>query len=427
VMPGQVVLLLLLTLGAAISAPLTDREKQNRIVAVSQSDASLLSAAVSKASPDLLRVALTAAEPDLLQTALTASDPDLLIAALNNVDPDLLAVALTKSEKNLLTTALTEAKVELLRTALNAPTNSAILEVALTHSTPELLRIALQDATVENLIVALTAADGSAGTASGQSASARLRIKDQVDTVPAEEDNTSRKSDKESSVSKANKIEESSNSKLASDIKSPASAPSPGFDSYPAVPDQEYQVPSHKIERKKKPTAGSSDGALSLSNTVPTTLGNIENETRKEYVDPQQDSGRPYGALSNSVQTRLGNRDEYAEPIKPYLQEVGRPNGAQSLSSSVQTRLGNREEYAQPINPYKQEIGRASGALSLPNPGQARLGNTVLYHEPPVTGSGGYSYNSGWSGAMLHQATLGRPGHTFPIYVPGQQQIPIYL
>ena len=263
--------------------------------------------------------------------------------------------------------------------------------------------------------------------------------------MPAEEDNTSRKSDKvdmseisgesnlynsdlkESSVSKANKIEESSNSKLASDIKSPASAPSPGFDSYPAVPDQEYQVPSHKIERKKKPTAGSSDGALSLSNTVPTTIGNVENETRKEYVDPQQDSGRPYGALSNSVQTRLGNRDEYAEPIKPYLQEVGRPNGAQSLSSSVQTRLGNREEYPEPINPYKQEIGRASGALSLPNPGQARLGNTVLYHDPPVTGSGGYSYNSGWSGAMLHQATLGRPGHAFPIYVPGHQQIPIYL
>merc|ERR1719250_9446 len=408
-MPGQVVLLLLLTLGAAISAPLTDREKQNRIVAVSQSDASLLSAAVSKASPDLLRVALTAAEPDLLQTALTASDPDLLIAALNNVDPDLLAVALTKSEKNLLTTALTEAKVELLRTALNAPTNSAILEVALTHSTPELLRIALQDATVENLIVALTAADGSAGTASGQSASARLRIKDQA--VPAEEDNTSRKSDKvdmseisgesklynseleEASVSKTNKIEESSNSKLASDIKSPASAPSPGFDSYPAVPDQEYQVPSRKIERKKKPTAGSSDGALSLSNTVPTTLGNIENETGKEYVVPQQELGRPYGALSNSVQTRLGNRDEYAESIKPYLQEVGRPNGAQSLSNSSQTRLGN----------------------------------TVLYHEPPVTGSGGYSYNSGWSGAMLHQATLVRPGHTFPILVPGHQQIPIYL
>merc|ERR1719250_554044 len=341
-MPGQVVLLLLLTLGAAISAPLTDREKQNRIVAVSQSDASLLSAAVSKASPELLRVALIEAEPDLLQTALTASNPDLLIAALNNVDPDLLAVALTKSEKNLLTTALTEAKVELLRTALNAPTNSAILEVALTHSTPELLRIALQDATVENLIVALTAADGSAGTASGQAASARLRIKDQA--VPAEEDNTSRKSDKvdmseisgesklynseleEASVPKANKIEESSNSKLASDIKSPASAPSPGFDSYPAVPDQEYQVPSHKIERKKKPTAGSSDGASSLSNTVPTTLGNIENETGKEYVDPQQDSGRPYGALSNSVQTRLGNREEYAQPINPYKQVIGRAN-----------------------------------------------------------------------------------------------------
>merc|ERR1711970_1657525 len=74
------------------------------------------------------------------------------------------------------TTALTESKVELLKTALNAPTNSAILEVALTHSTPELLKIALRDATVENLIVALTAADGSAVAASGQSASAKLKI-----------------------------------------------------------------------------------------------------------------------------------------------------------------------------------------------------------------------------------------------------------
>merc|ERR1711892_1282501 len=103
---AQVVLLLIL--GTATAAPQTDREKQNRVVAVSKSEGSLLSAALS--------------------------------------------------------TALTVAKVELLRTALNAPTNAAILEVALTLSTPELLTAALQDATVENLIVALTAADGTVGT-----------------------------------------------------------------------------------------------------------------------------------------------------------------------------------------------------------------------------------------------------------------------
>merc|ERR1711962_609732 len=340
-MPGQVVLVLLLTFGAATTAPLTDREKQNRIVAVSQADASLLSAAVSKASPDLLRVALTAANPDLLGTALTASDPDLLIAALNNVDPDLLAVALTKSKKDLLTTALTEAKVELLGTALNAPTNPAILEVALTHSTPELLQIALQDATVDNLIVALTAADGSAATASSQSASAKLRVKDEADPVEDTSNIESEKVDlseksgepkvynaekEENPASNAKEIEESPNTKLASDKESPAFASSPGFDSYPAVPDQEYQVPSLKIEGMKKPTAQS-------PYSVPTTLENIENKAVEEFVHPldtqyQLETGRPYGALSNSVQSRLGN--------------------------------------------------------------------TMFYQDLPVTVSGGYSYNSGW-------------------------------
>jgi len=414
-MPGQVVLVLLLTFGAATTAPLTDREKQNRIVAVSQADASLLSAAVSKASPDLLRVALTAADPDLLETALTASDPDLLIAALNNVDPDLLAVALTKSKKDLLTTALTEAKAELLRTALNAPTNSAILEVALTHSTPELLKIALQDATVDNLIVALTAADGSAGTASGQSASAKLRIKDQADSVPVVEDTSNRESDKvdlseksgeskvynveieENSASIVKEIEESPNTKLASDTESPTVAPSSGFDSYPAVPDQEHQVPSLKIEGMKKPAARVRDGALPIS--VVTTLENVENKAVEEFVVPpdttyQLETGRPYGALSNSVQTTIGNLEK-----------------------------STREEYAKPINPYQQEAGRANLALFLSNSVQSRQGNTMFYQDLPVTVSGGYSYNSGW----LHQDTVVRPGQTFPIYVPGHHQLPVYL
>merc|ERR1711962_1840063 len=409
-MPGQVVLVLLLTFGAATTAPLTDREKQNRIVAVSQADASLLSAAVSKASPDLLRVALTAANPDLLGTALTASDPDLLIAALNNVDPDLLAVALTKSKKDLLTTALTEAKVKLLRTALNAPTNSAILEVALTHSTPELLKIALQDATVDNLIVALTPADGSTGKASGQSASAKLRIKDQADPLPVVEDTSNRESEKvdlseKSGKSKvynaeievnpasiAKEIEESPNSELASDTESPAFASSPGFDSYHAVPDQEHQVPSLKIEGMKKPAAQS-------PYSVPTTLENVENKAVEEFVDPldtqyQLETGRPYGALSNSVQTTLGNLEK-----------------------------STREEYAKPINLYQQEAGRANMALSLSNSEQSRLGNTMFYQDLPVTVSGGYSYNSGW----IHQDTVVRPGQIFPIYVPGHQQLPVYL
>merc|ERR1711892_1163955 len=104
---AQVVLLLMV--GVVTAAPLTDREKQNRVVAVSKSEGSLLSAALSQASPALLRVALTAADPELLETALTVSEPELLIAALNNVDPGLLAVALSKSEKDLLATALTAA------------------------------------------------------------------------------------------------------------------------------------------------------------------------------------------------------------------------------------------------------------------------------------------------------------------------------
>jgi len=414
-MPGQVVLVLILTFGAATTAPLTDREKQNRIVAVSQSDASLLSAAVSKASPDLLRVALTAADPALLETALTASDADLLIAALNNVDPDLLEVALTKSKKDLLTTALTESKVELLKTALNAPTNSAILEVALTHSTPELLKIALQDATVENLIVALTTSDGSAVAASGQSASAKLKIKDQADPVPVIEDISSIESDnvdmsEKSGESKtynaeveetptfiAKEIEESKITTLASDTESLAFAPAPGFDSYPAVPNQEHQVHSLKIGGMKKPAARSPDGAL--SNSVPTTLENLENRSGEEFVDHlntkyQLETGRPYGALSNSVQTTLGNLEK-----------------------------STREEYAKSINLYQQELGIPNEALSV----QSRQGSTMFYHELPVTVSGGYSYNSGWSRAMIHQGSVVRPSQPFPIYVPGHQQLPVYL
>ena len=227
--------------------------------------------------------------------------------------------------------------------------------------------------------------DGSAGSTSGQSASAKLKkvkyyyrliyllyihSEDQADTFT--EDSRSRESDKvdvseksgESKVYKTD-IKESSNSEdkgssfsnTASDTESPSFAPSPGFESYPAVP-------SVKIERGKKPEAGTPYGAL--SNSVPTTLGNIENISDDAFVDPldisQQETGRPYGALSNSVQTRLGNLYE-----KP------------------------REEHAS----YQQEVGSPDGALSLSNSVQSRLGNTMFYHELPVTVSGGYSYNSG--------------------------------
>jgi len=398
-----VVLLLLLLLGVATTAPLTDREKQNRVVAVSQSDASLLSAAVSKASPDLLRVALTEADPALLETALTASEPDLLIAALNNVDPDLLAVALTKSEKNLLTTALTEAKVELLRTALNAPTNAAILEVALTHSAPELLKIALQDATVENLIVALTTADGSASTAFEKSASANLRIKNQANPVQAVGDPISAGSGKvdlseksksnvvntekdEFPISKAfNKNTEVPNSKPAKHTENSEYSVSP------LVFVNKYQVPLPKIQSDKKPTGG-----------------------------------QPYGALSNSVQTRLGHKkDESVDHLKSYQQEagqhnLGKPYGA--LSISVQTREGSKEKKSpqKTLNPYRQEVGR----LNRRRLGQAEK-KPQFYQYHPVTGSGGYSYSSGWSTARIHQDRVVRPVQTFPFYVSGQQHLPV--
>jgi len=377
VMAGKVVLVL--ALGAVSSAPLTEREKQNRIVAVSQSDASLLSAAVSKASPDLLRVALTASEPDLLQTALTVSDPELLIAALNNVDPDLLAVALTKSEKDLLTTALTEAKVELLQTALNAPTNSAILEVALTLSNPELLKIALQDATVENLIVALTASDGSTGTAS---TSARLTIKDQVDSAPS---NTIQDASSEESIESVVSIESDQSEESGESEEYPSTndiielkesldsnppkrtqssdyITSPGFNSYPAVPDEDYEVPSHKKQNRKDP------------------------------------EGVPYGALSNSVQTRLANAEEKVtqHASESYNQLPVRDNIKQS-HSSLQTRLVNTV------------------------PQQSVTSQVQSYQHQPLSVSGGKSYHSGWS----HARVLG-PVNTFPFYVSGKYQYTLH-
>jgi len=370
VMAGKVVLVL--ALGAVSSAPLTEREKQNRIVAVSQSDASLLSAAVSKASPDLLRVALTASEPDLLQTALTVSDPELLIAALNNVDPDLLAVALTKSEKDLLTTALTEAKVELLQTALNAPTNSAILEVALTLSNPELLKIALQDATVENLIVALTASDGSTGTAS---TSARLTIKDQVDSAPS---NTIQDASSEESIESVVSIESDQSEESGESEEYPSTndiielkesldsnppkrtqssdyITSPGFNSYPAVPDEDYEVPSHKKQNRKDP------------------------------------EGVPYGALSNSVQTRLANAEEKVTQQPPVSDNIKQSH------SSLKTRLVNTV------------------------PQQSVTSQVQSYQHQPLSVSGGKSYHSGWS----HARVLG-PVNTFPFYVSGKYQYTLH-
>jgi len=165
----------------------------------------------------------------------------------------------------------------------------------------------------------------------------------------------------------------------------------------PVVFANEYQAPSPKIQKEKKPTGG-----------------------------------RPYIALSNSVQTRLGYKgekstDESVEHLKFYQQEagqhyVGRPYGA--LSISVRTRKENIEKKFKnnPLNPYHQEVGR---------PNRTRLGQKgskpQFYQYLPVTGSGGYSYNSGWSTARIHQDTVVRPVQTFPFYVSGHQQLPVKL
>merc|ERR1712121_599442 len=102
-----------------LCAPLTDKEVQNRIVAISKSTPELLRAAVSQADPHLLRAALTHAEPTLLEKALTKADPDLLAAALTGIDEEALITALTTADGLLLTLALTRSNSNLLRSAPN--------------------------------------------------------------------------------------------------------------------------------------------------------------------------------------------------------------------------------------------------------------------------------------------------------------------
>jgi len=163
----------------------------------------------------------------------------------------------------------------------------------------------------------------------------------------------------------------------------------------PVVFANEYQAPSPKIQKEKKPTGG-----------------------------------RPYIALSNSVQTRLGYKGEKSTgesvgSIKFYQQEAGQHNVGRPYGSiSVRTRKENIEKKFKnvPLNPYRQEVGR---------PNRTRLGQKgnkpQFYQYLPVTGSGGYSYNSGWSTARIHQDTVVRPVQTFPFYVSGHQQLPVKL
>jgi len=355
-MSGAQVLLLLSILGPAASAPLTDREKQNRIVAISESKGSLLSAALSKASPDLLRVALTVSEPRLLKTALTEAEPELLVAALNNVDPDLLTVALTKSDPKLLETALTAAKVELLRTALNAPTYAAILEVALTLSNPQLLAVALQDATVENLIIALTAADGS--LAKPSRTTSRFQIEyDELDESDESDESiefVQRKDIIDLRIATENSFQPSSFEQalplvVASGQPNLITNPEDkeGFERFPAVP---FGALSSSVQTRldnvQAPPRGNTKSVL--FNTIQTSQGNaVKNPT-----------GNGYGALSSSVQSRL-------EDVKSAL--TGVAYGA--LSPTVQSRLSsaNTGKAEQP------ESSLASDFFSSPRHTNSRL------------------------------------------------------
>merc|ERR1711892_1079751 len=98
IMTSFSLLLSLCSLPMLLTAPLTEKEVQNRIIAVSKSKPELLRVAVSQADPHLLRAALTHAEPHLLEEAL--------ITALTTSDGLLLTLALTRSNSNLLRTAL---------------------------------------------------------------------------------------------------------------------------------------------------------------------------------------------------------------------------------------------------------------------------------------------------------------------------------
>merc|ERR1719334_3049737 len=134
--------LLFILVQLVISAPLTDKEVQNRIVAVSKSKPELLRVAVSQADPDLLRTALTDADPNLLEKALTKADPGLLAAALQDIDPEALITALTTSDGLLLTLALTRSnsKVAAQRSGISSANQEELLQTALTGSDPELLK-----------------------------------------------------------------------------------------------------------------------------------------------------------------------------------------------------------------------------------------------------------------------------------------------
>merc|ERR1712212_1006243 len=112
--------LVLALVGSSFAAPQTANEVATRIVAVSDADADLLSAALSSADPDLLRVALTnPTEAGLLRTALTRGvNPDNLIIALTEAREDTLSTALTRADSELLFTALQNARGNLLATAL---------------------------------------------------------------------------------------------------------------------------------------------------------------------------------------------------------------------------------------------------------------------------------------------------------------------
>merc|ERR1711892_1619890 len=383
---AQVVLLLMV--GTVTAVPLTDREKQNRVVAVSKSEDSLLSAALSQANPALLRVALTAADPELLETALTVSEPELLIAALNNVDPDLLAVALSKSEKDLLATALTVAKVELLRTALNAPTNAAILEVALTLSTPELLTVALQDATVENLIVALTVADGTVGTSASlleslrSDASGKSEAYDESDESNVYDDSVeSNESDESDESDESNKLE-SQNIVFQKASESSTTNESPvlvaqdpvnnmvedkDFDSYPAVPKVPYGALANSFQPKP---------------------------TNNEVDLP---GGNPYGALSESVQSRLTKTQK-----KATKEPLGTPSSPFQCFSDADNEQQSKQHYT------GQVIGKPSKYFIVKPTHAAPQFNSLL----PTRFNG--------------------PVDAFPFFIPGGQplgwtQSPFYI
>jgi len=82
-------------------APLSSRELDNRVVAVSKARPELLRVALSPlTSPSLLRLALTKAHPDILELALTRAQPQLLQVALRQATPQNLKVALTYSDSD---------------------------------------------------------------------------------------------------------------------------------------------------------------------------------------------------------------------------------------------------------------------------------------------------------------------------------------